>query len=406
MPTYQTAPMFPVIWADQAYAMNKHGIGKMKPVPLSSLQEMGVQSSPHSEWKRQADELVHDRLKNNKLKEGGMLGKRDTTERSQRYERSASRSAIANGVFPGAEYVTSAGLRGGVITSPEGREWLRKRLHNRIVEYDAIAKGDFSAGPPPAINLQTKFTLLDSIFQQVFDQFSTGVFSSGLIDTMSKLLNAYLDAGSTFDSNQLGPYAESIQKLTEAIRSYEGDVGMAGLYGDRALALENQRVILFARKTLANMTKITEEIARTIYMTIPQRKNIMEELRSKFLKVTAREFRPRFGSPSVQRNIGAVPGVELGAESQAPLVPREPPITAQQEAEEDEGFGDFQGAPDFDAAAAGPAPSGMGRYRSRFQQHNIMDDFLAKMFVAGLIILNSLMKINKMPLKVNGHQTI
>lgn len=352
MPTYQTSSMYPVIFPDQANAMNFFGVGPMKPAHLPSLQELSVESFPHSTWKKEADEKVRAQLKSNKLKESGMLGMRNTTARSQRYERPASRSAVQNGVFPGHEYLTSAGLRGGVITSPEGREWLRKRLHNRIVEYDAIAKGDFSQGPPPAIDLRPKFTMLDSLFQQVFDQFSTGVFSSGLIDTMSRLLNAYLDAGPTFDANELGPYAESIQKLTEAIRSYEGEADEAGLFGERALAEENKRVILFARKTLVNMNKITEEIARTIYMTIPQRKNIMDDLRSKFLKKTAREFTPRFASPSVQRNIEAVPGVRLGAEAQPPSGPREPPRTTQQEEEE---FGDFQ-----------VAPIGQGRYRSRF----------------------------------------
>jgi len=362
--------MYPVVWADQAYAMNVHGIGKMKSLPTPSLQEWGLQSSPHSEWKREADAKVRDQLQTNKLKESGMLGNRDTTERSQRYQRPASRSAVPNGIFPGHEYLTSAGLRGGVITSPEGREWLRKRLHNRIVEYDAIAKGDFSAGPPPAIDLRPKFTMLDSLFQQVFDQFSTGVFSSGLIDTMSRLLNAYLDAGPTFETNELGPYAESIQKLTEAIRSYEGDANEAGLFGERAIAEENKRVILFARKTLVNMNKITEEIARTIYMTIPQRKTIMDELRSKFLKKTAREFTPRFASPSVQRNIESVPGIQLGAEVQPPLAPAERPITTQEEEEapfEAPINAQVQGEPagvDWDNFYSDQY--GQGRYRSRF----------------------------------------
>jgi len=353
--------MYPVIWADQANAMNKHGIGKLKPIHFSSLQEMGVQSSPHSEWKKEADAKVHHQLQTNKLKESGMLGTRNTTERSQRYELPASRSDVPNGVFHGSpmEYITSAGLRGGVITSKEGREWLRKRLHNRIVEYDAIANGDFSQGPPPAIDVRPKFTMLDSLFQQVFDQFSTGLFSTGIIDTMSRLMNAYLDAGPTFDANELGPYAESIQKLTEAVRSYEGDIGQEGLFGERALAQENKRVILFVRKTLVNMNKITEEIARTIYMTIPQRKNIMDELRSKFLKKTTREFTPRFASPSIQRNIEAVPGVQLGAPSQPPLAPTEPPVTTRAEEEADDtgiDWGAFQSAPS----------TGQGRFRSRF----------------------------------------
>ena len=353
MPTLQSSPMYPVLWADQAYRMNRHGVGPLKAVPIPSLNEWGVESSPHSIWKQEADKKVRDQLQTNALKERGMVGKRDTTERSQRYERPASRSAVPNGVFHGSpmEYVTSAGLRGGVITSKEGRAWLQKRLHNRIVEYDAIAKGDFSQGPPPAIDVNPKFSNLDTLFQQVFDVFASGLFTSGLVDLMSKLQSAYLDSAPTFTSNQVGPYAEYIQKLVETIRPYESDQqAIFSFLGERASQEESQRSVDFARRTLNNMVKITEEIARTAYMNIPQRKAVFDELRSKLLRSSVRGFVPRFASPAIRRNIAAVPGVQLGAERQPPLVPAEPPITEQEEEEGDEDL----------------RPVGSGRYRTRF----------------------------------------
>jgi hypothetical protein len=346
MPTLQSSPMYPVIWADQAYRMNRNGHGPLKAIPIPSLNEWGVQSSPHSERKKEADEKVRNQLRTNALKESGMLGHRNTTARSQRYERPASRSAVPNGVFHGSpmDYVTSAGLRGGVITSKEGRIWLAKRLKNRIVEYDAIASGDFSQGPPPAIDVNPKFSSLDSLFQQVFDVFASGLFTSGLVDLMSKLQSAYLDAAPTFTTNQVGPYAEYIQKLVETIRPYESDQETTFRFlGERAAEEENKRSVDFARRTLNNMVKITEEIARTAFMNVPQRQKIFSELRSKLLTSSVRGFTPRFVSPAIRRNIEAVPGVELGAETQPPLRPAEPPISeAQEEAEMYDEFGNLE----------------------------------------------------------------
>ena len=166
---------------------------------------------------------------------------------------------------------------------------------------------------------------------------------------MSKLQSAYLDAAPTFTSNQVGPYAEYIQKLVQTIRPYQSDQneGTYRFLGERASEEENIRATDFARRTLNNMVKITEEIARTAYMNVPQRKAVFDELRSKLLKGSVGKFAPRFASPAVRRNIQAVPGVQLGAETQPPLGPAEPPITEEEEEED-------------------LRPTGFGRHRLRF----------------------------------------
>jgi uncharacterized protein YndB with AHSA1/START domain len=160
MPTFPTSPYFQPIWADDAYQMNKFGIGKLKPMPIKNeFKNMfpGGGSDAQTYFTENARREAMARVENTKLAKLGMEGRRNTTARSQRYDRDMSRSAVPNGQFYGSpmDYsVTAGGLRGGVITSPEGQEWLARRLAERAQEFENIQTGNFSKGPPREIDLQ------------------------------------------------------------------------------------------------------------------------------------------------------------------------------------------------------------------------------------------------------------
>jgi len=314
MPTFQTSPMFQWTFPDQAIARNIHGIGKLKPVSLPNQPIMEEHSPMHSSWKQDAHREALSRVRNSKKAEEGMLGKLKTTERAQRYIRPMSRSAVPNGVFHGSpmEYVTSAGLRGGVITTKEGQEWLQKRLKNRIVELDAIDSGDFSAGAPPTIALSPQFDVLNATLESVFNDFASGNFalSSATSQNIEKVQSEFLKAGSYITGRELNTFATAFQRLTEMARGYSPDV-LALTYdaSDIPKILRNIRGIVERLDTLDFFLK---EVARSVNWTRPEREQLMNSLREKKLGET-------LGGPA-----GLVaPAIEQGAAPQ-PIAPVNP----------------------------------------------------------------------------------
>ena len=337
--TYQTSPMFQWTFPDEAIARNIHGIGKLKPVSLPNQSIMAEHDPVHSSWKEHSHKEALSRVRNTKRAQEGMLGKLKMNERSQRYVRPMSRSAVPNGIFHGSpmEYVTSAGLRGGVITTKEGQEWLQKRLNNRIVELDAIDSRDFSAGAPPNIALAPQFDILNATLQTVFDDMSSGnfAFSNSIIENLKKVESELLKAGSYITGRELDTYSSGIQKLVLNIRAFTPDQ-IERLY-DESSAKEIKRRMISIRKSLSNLVDFLKEIARSVNWTKSEREQLMNSLREKKLRET----------------IGVVvPPLPQGLPPQ-PIPPVNPIVAPPPAAEE---FGDFQ-----------QAPAGQGRkYRVRF----------------------------------------
>jgi hypothetical protein len=328
MPTFPTSPYFQPIWADDAYHMNKFGIGKLKPMPIKNeFKNMfpGGGSDAQTYFTENARREAIARVENTKLAKLGMEGRRNTTARSQRYDRDMSRSAVPNGQFYGSpmDYsVTAGGLRGGVITSPEGQEWLARRLAERAQEFENIQTGNFSKGPPREIDLQPETNALDTLLQQVVTTFDVGSFNSAFIEVMTRLQGAFIKVGAVIDSQQLGRYARIIQKLYETIRSYNPREVQVG-YLEVGSQEEKIRVVDFTRKTLEVISGIINEISRSINQPQNARELVVSQMRSRILGETEAAFSP-IVPPSVSRNIAAVGDIEP-SDTRLPRPPREQP---------------------------------------------------------------------------------
>lgn len=371
MPTFQSTPAMPWIFPDEAYHMNRKGMQPLKPTPLRSLDLLpGGESESHALFSDDAHRMVHERLRVNKKKESGMLGHGEMNERSQRYIRPASRSAVPNGVFHGSpmEYTTSAGLRGGVITTKEGQEWLAKRLKERAQEYEAISTGNFSAGPPKQIEV-TPYGEIDSLLQVAFTAFTSGTFSSGLNETLNRLLQSLIKVGATISPSQLTTYSQAISKMIETTRSYSGaNLGeeLGVVYEGREKRLRGLDAV---NETLKIIDAAIKEIARVIYEPLSAREQVMTQLQSRLIGRQLELYKPGFASEERQAAIQAARPVELGRPSKpGPLIPSPKPPAEQPES--------IWGAPageEGEAEAGGPYPDlarfdaavGLGRRRGR-----------------------------------------
>jgi hypothetical protein len=324
------------IFPDEAYSMNRQP-KRFTEIMTKSLDAQPGQESPWAEHERS---VAMDRVKNREKAERGMEGKLNTTERSQRYERPASRSAVPNGVFHGSpmDYSTSGNaFRGGRIYTKEGQEWLAKRLQQRIGEYDAISTGNFSKGAPQPIEV-SPYTTVDTLFQQLFASFSAGSFTSGTATALNSLLSEILKIGATVTPGQLTTYAQSAQKLTETIRGYRaGEVGvdferrgleaqaMRELGGERDPVLgallaanpaeERLRAIQSMQSILKVINGAIREIARTINDPVSSRQQVMRTLQQRLLGEQLAAYNPAFAEEARQAAVRAVPGeFPLGGE--------------------------------------------------------------------------------------------
>lgn len=333
MPTYQTAPLGKWKFPDQIYRMNHKGYGyagvgqtKTRPMPVVG------EENPFTAHERK---VALDRLKNNHEKMLGLLGVRNTTDRSQRYENGASLSmSRINGKFrdPAFDYsATAGGLRGGTqkfFYFEEGQKWLENWKNRRIAELNAIQKDDFSAGRPQRIPLAPQYDDLDAILAKVLDQFEAGAFSSGLLDDMNKLQGAFLKIGNIITEKKLAQYmrvigdirrqtikmttpdavARQVQQLDrgdEAEEVAEEAAAPAGARRGRpALAgapefkldAKDKKIIKATGLIADRLVRLLEEINRVVNESPEVRKQVMEEIGSRVLGAVSRE-QSAFGQP-------------------------------------------------------------------------------------------------------------
>jgi len=271
---------------DQAIHMNRHGHGFFE-VPTPH-QDMVVGSGPEGtkHFRDLAIAEARARMRNTKLAEEGFLGLRNTTARSQRYDRPASRSDVPNGVFPGFPYVSAAGfLRGGTgAITKEGREWVHKRLAQRIAELNAIDAQDYSRGPPQRIEVTPQFTELDTMLTQFLDQFEAGTFTSGLTDQAFRLQQALVKAGASLTPEKIAEVMSIIARLEVAAERLATSAPATGQF---ALNPDRKAVLRSLSLTFDRIKRILEEINRVAYEEKDVREMVMRDIGSRIVPSTA-----------------------------------------------------------------------------------------------------------------------
>ena len=300
MPTYQTTPYISWTFPDEAIRMNKKGFQPLKPVDLPQQDRLVGAKSPFADSMR---EMALAALHTNRVKEQGMLFHRNTTERTQAFDRPAHLSQTRiNGKFMAPSYEfsqTAGGLRGGTgLITPEGRAWGKQQLMNRIKELDQIDSGDYYEGPPPRTNLDPKLDALDSAFSQFLDQWEAGAIPGSLVEQANRTVGELYKVGAVITPSKLAQYVEVVARLqVQADRM----AAAGGIYTFK----EEKRTILRAVVLIFNRFQtLAEEIARVINEPEQVRRMVLEDIGARMLK-------------------GAVQGQAVAGETQ-PFVPRGP----------------------------------------------------------------------------------
>lgn len=267
--------------------MNTYGIGKIARVPIPTQNFEKGHDSTKSHFDDHDRAVALARVANTKAKEQGFLGKRNTTERSQRYSRPASQSSRPNGKFTAPSYEfsqTPGGLRGGTgAITKEGRAYVIRRLKERIAELDAIESSNYSSGPPPRMEFLPQFNEMDTTLQSLLDSLATAAISSSMLEVASKVQTAMVRAGLQMTEGDVAKYVQIVENMKQGCLSLLSDKSSA-------IASEKKRIIKALQRSLERMDTILEAIVKTIGLPEDVRRKSLASLQSQVFSESASQF--------------------------------------------------------------------------------------------------------------------
>jgi len=208
MPTYQTAPLLPILFPDQVARLNYVAPLKGNTIALADLPAPGP--AYHPEWRKQADASVLAGLHANKIKNKQFLHGWPSIKGNHAF---TTFRGEHNHAFHGPYH-------GGVITTKRGQTILGELLKNRISQLDAIAAASFDAAPsaesPFTISEESTYDL-DKTFKAFVSALSEGVISSDLFDYTEYIMNYFLEYGDTIPTEKFGDYSQLLTNMLPLI---------------------------------------------------------------------------------------------------------------------------------------------------------------------------------------------
>lgn len=208
------------------------------------------------------------RVRNTSMAKAGMLGMRNTTERSQRYERPASQSAVQNGRFyaPGYEYTADAGeKRGGTgLITKDGRAWVHKALQERVKQLEAISTGAFLSKPTP-IEVNPNTDGIDAAIQPLVDSLQMNYISSFLPSMAQQVQAAILRAGATIRETDLVRVYQVVLNAQQSVRSLKSS------RREGPVPSEQNKILNIVDASLNRSEQILKELSNTVTQPTPVR---------------------------------------------------------------------------------------------------------------------------------------
>jgi len=310
MPTYQTTPFISWTFPDQAISMNRKGVQPLKATDLPR-QDMIVGSASYG-WAEDARRMALARLETNRVKDEGMRGLRNTTARSQAFDRPSTLSQTRiNGKFmaPSYEYTqTPSGMRGGTgLITKEGRAWAKRKLQQRIAELNAIESQNYAAGPPTKITILPETVEADQALARLYNYISSAATTNpALPDIANKLIVALVKAAPAMDGRKLSQYGEDISHIIVLVRN--NIIGM----DEAGVEPEDFYIQSAVLKELERAQDVVKQIA------IIQRQAIPDRVKTQNFQALADEVFRR-GVPQIRRVAADDVGEDVGWADEIPI---------------------------------------------------------------------------------------
>ena len=241
MPTYQTAPLLPNVFADQASKLNPYGV---LPLKGNVLKHLPLEPSPHPSWKQEADLRALAKVANTKMSEMAML------QGPQPFKAQTP-------------YTTYRGPKGDAYshTFTGGRVWTREAegmvshlLKDRIGQLDALTQSTFEQVAPERLQVnipETDTFILDKLFSDLYSSMTEGIVGKFLVSLLGSIVSYLATKGDKIPDEKYAVYEGLLGKIRQEL-----DTLYANLNVER-LATLNDATLTAAEKRKSNQ-KLTE----------------------------------------------------------------------------------------------------------------------------------------------------
>ena len=295
--TYQSSPMYPIIFPDQAAALNPYGY---QPAPgnlvvLKHLLPAGHDA--HVSWKKDADRLAMAKVLNTKLAEHSML------------QGLPSRK--------GSHYTTTRGpaghpLRGGTVWSQQGERMVGDLLRDRKAQLDAVHTASFEEVSPERLSEVTpevETFKLDKMFADVLSSLAEGSIEVNLISTLNMAGEILATQSEKIPERKFAEYLSVLEEidalLSDMLNRPEARQGL--------LPKQRERRDAF----LHELANVVDRISKFIdifmdYLGSPTKKKkiVLEGLRNSFLGAVRESVFPKVAEANAE--IYRTPPPEVG----------------------------------------------------------------------------------------------
>ena len=225
--TYQSSPMYPIIFPEQAHHLNRFGVQPLPGNYVKHAEILPAGHEAHPSWKVDAHHAALAKVANTKKWQNEMLrgmpsvkGHAGTTHR-YRFDK---------------EFYTQ--LSGG--RSSEADDEINQLLQDRVEQYGAIDRASFFDVPSYRLdsNLRPSDTAqIDSMLSSLISSINGNVISKPLLTLVSNITNAITSMADKISSSKLGEYAQTIAETNNLI------LDVIETRNDYVETPENQRIL-------------------------------------------------------------------------------------------------------------------------------------------------------------------
>ena len=208
MPTYQSSPLLPLIFPDQAYKQNYKGV---QPLKGNVLQLLPVEKSSNPSWKPEADFKALAKVQNTLLGQQAML--------------KGPHSIKGNTPFttyrgPNQEAFKHSSYTGGRVWNRESENLVAHLLKDRIGQLDAIEQANFEEVQPERLAPelpQSDTFVLDKLFSDLYSSIDQGLISNALLGLMSSIMSYLATKSDKIPENKFDTYEGLFGKIRKSV---------------------------------------------------------------------------------------------------------------------------------------------------------------------------------------------
>jgi len=208
MPTYQSTPLMPLIYPDQAYTKNYQGV---QPLRGNVLQLLPLEPSANPSWKSEADFNALAKVQNTLLGQQAMLKGPQSIKNSKPFTtyRGPNQEAFKHSTFTG-----------GRVKNRESENLVSHLLKDRIEQLNALDEANFEEVKPNRLapELPPPDTyVLDKLFSDLYSSLDQGLISNALLGLMSSILSYLATKADKIPDNKFDDYKGLFGKIRESL---------------------------------------------------------------------------------------------------------------------------------------------------------------------------------------------